>query len=203
MKHWGSALFPLSILLALTLLTFWLRYATELDEPRRDGKHRHDPDYIVSDAVLRKIDANGQLKYTLRAAEARHFPDDDTTDLLKPHLTQQPTQQPDQSKKKAPVTVSADKGHLSNDNKRVDLTDNVFIHRPATDRDEELTASMPDLTVFPDDERAVTKSPVVLTKGRSWVKGVGMQVDNKAQTYLLESQVTGLLDRKPARKTKP
>ena len=62
---------------------------------------------------------------------------------------------------------------------------------------------MPDLTVFPDDERAFTKSPVVLTKGSSWVKGVGMQVDNKAQTYLLESQVTGLMDRKPARKTKP
>lgn len=199
MKHWGSALFPLSILLALTLLTFWLRYATELDEPRRDGKHRHDPDYIVSDAVLRKLDPNGQLKYTLRADDVRHFPDDDTTDLRKPRLTQQS----DQPEKKAPVTVSADKGHLSDDNKRVDLTGNVLIHRPAAGRDEELTASMPDLTVFPDDERAFTKSPVVLTKGSSWVKGVGMQVDNKAQTYLLESQVTGLLDRKPARKTKP
>jgi len=198
MKHWGSALFPLSILLALTLLTFWLRYATELDEPRRDGKHRHDPDYIVSDAVLRKLDANGQLKYTLRAVDVRHFPDDDTTDLLKPRLTQQSSQP-----EKAPVTVSADKGHLSNDNTRVDLTGNVFIRRPAAGRDEELTASMPELTVFPDDERAFTKSHVVLTKGSSWVKGVGMQVDNKAQTYLLESQVTGLLDRKPARKTKP
>lgn len=199
MKHWGSALFPLSILLALTLLTFWLRYATELDEPGRDGKHRHDPDYIVSDAVLRKLDANGQLKYTLRADDVRHFPDDDTTDLRKPRLTQQSSQ----PEKKAPVTVSADKGRLSDDNKRVDLTGNVFIRRPAAGRDEELTASMPDLTVFPDDERAFTKSPVVLTKGSSWVKGVGMQVDNKAQTYLLESQVTGLLGRKPARKTKP
>ncbi len=196
MKHWGSALFPLSILLALTLLTFWLRYATELDEPRRDGKHRHDPDYIVSDVVMRKLDPNGQLQYTLRSIDVRHYPDDDTTDLLKPRLTQQ-------SEKKAPVTMSADKGRLSDDNKRVDLTGNVFIHRPAARRDEELTASMPDLTVFPDDERAITKSPVVLTKGASWVKGVGMQVDNKAQTYLLESQVTGLMDRKPARKTKP
>ena len=81
MKHWGSALFPLSILAALTILTFWLRYATEMTEPRRDGKTRHDPDYIVSDVVLRKLDANGQLKYTLRAADVRHYPDDDSTDL--------------------------------------------------------------------------------------------------------------------------
>ena len=196
MKHWGSALFPLSILLALALLTFWLRYATELPEERHDGKNRHDPDYIVSDVVMRKLDPNGLLQYTLRSIDVRHYPDDDTTDLLKPRLTHQ-------SEKKAPVTMSADKGHLSDDNKRVDLTGNVFIHRPAAGRDEELTASMPDLTVFPDDERAFTKSPVVLTKGASWVKGVGMQVDNKAQTYLLESQVTGMMDRKPARKTKP
>ena len=30
MKQWGSAIFPLSILFVLALLTFWLRYASEL-----------------------------------------------------------------------------------------------------------------------------------------------------------------------------
>ena len=55
MKHWGSALFPLSLLLVLAGLTFWLRYVTTFDEPRRDGKHRHDPDYIVTDAVVRLL----------------------------------------------------------------------------------------------------------------------------------------------------
>ncbi|MDR2113561.1 MAG: LPS export ABC transporter periplasmic protein LptC, partial [Candidatus Accumulibacter sp.] len=82
MKHWGSALFPLSLLLVLTLLTFWLRYATELAEPGRDGRYRHDPDYMLADIVLRKLDQDGRLKYTLRAADVRHYPDDDTTDLL-------------------------------------------------------------------------------------------------------------------------
>ena len=77
------------------------------------------------------------------------------------------------------------------------------IHRPAAGRDEELTATMPDLTVFPDDERAFTKSPVLLTKGNSWLKGTGMQVNNKTQTYVLESQVTGLLESKHARKNTP
>ena len=28
-----------------------------LPSPQRDGKHRHDPDYIVYDGTLRKIDA--------------------------------------------------------------------------------------------------------------------------------------------------
>ena len=56
-QNLSSALFPLLLLLALIGLTYWLRLATELPSPQRDGKHRHDPDYIVYDGTLRKIDA--------------------------------------------------------------------------------------------------------------------------------------------------
>ncbi|MBK7424317.1 MAG: LPS export ABC transporter periplasmic protein LptC [Propionivibrio sp.] len=86
MKRWGSALFPLSLLLILTGLTFWLRYATELPQTKHDGKLRHDPDYIITDAILRKIDQTGRLKYTLSATDIRHYPDDESTDMLKPNL---------------------------------------------------------------------------------------------------------------------
>ncbi len=196
MKHWGSALYPLSILLTLTVLTFWLRYATELPELSRDGKHRHDPDYIVTDIVLRKLDENGRLKYTLKATDVRHYPDDDTTDLLNPNVVYQYVRKP-------PLTISSERGHVSEDGDRIDLTGNVHLYRPPSGRDEELTARMPDLTVFPDDERAFTKSPVVITRGNSWLKGVGLKVDNRAQTYILESQATGLLESKHARNKKP
>ena len=193
MKHWGSALFPLSILLALAGLTLWLRYASEMETPGRDGKHRHDPDYIISDIVLRKLDLDGQLKYTLRAAEVRHYPDNDTTDLTKPHVVYQYV-------KKPPLTLSADLGHTDKADKRVDLKDNVRIHRPASGKSAELVASMDELTIFPDDETAFTKSPVLITQGNSWLKGVGMQVNNRTQTYILESQAVGLLESKHSRK---
>jgi lipopolysaccharide export system protein LptC len=195
MKHWGSALFPLSLLMVLTLLTFWLRYATELSEPNRDGKYRHDPDYILSDIVLRKLDQNGQLRYTLRAADVRHYPDDGTIDLLSPHLLQQNRQED-----KPPVTISADRGHVSNDNERIDLYDNVRIYRRPFGKYEELTATMNELTAFPDDEKAFTKAPVLIRQGQSWVKGVGMRVDNRAQTYIIESQAVGFMERKNTRK---
>ena len=195
MKHWGSALFPLSLLLVLTLLTFWLRYATEMAEPNRDGKSRHDPDYILSDIVLRKLDQNGQLKYTLRAADVRHYPDDDTTDLTRPNLVNQ-----NRKDGKPPVTISADRGRLSNDNDQVDLTGNVRIYRPPSGKDQELTATTDTLTAFPDDETAFTKSPVLITQGKSWVKGVGMQVNNRAQTYVIESQAVGFMESKHTRK---
>ena len=195
MKHWGSALFPLSLLLVLTLLTFWLRYATELPELRHDGKNRHDPDYIISDSTLRKLDQTGQLTYTLKAADIRHYPDDDSTDLLKANLVYL-------YPKKPTVTMSAERGHLNKGGEQVDLYGDVRINRAASGTYEAMDAYMAELTVFPDDEKAFTKSPVLITQGKSWVKGVGMQVDNRAQTYVLESQASALLESKQAKKKK-
>lgn len=196
MKRWGSALFPLSLLLVLTGLTFWLRYATELPQTKHDGKLRHDPDYIISDAILRKIDLTGRLKYTLSATDIRHYPDDESTDMLKPNLIYFQARKP-------PVTMSAERGHMSKDGEKVDLYDNVRIRRSASAQYEELTAYTPELTVLPDVEKAFTKSPVLITQGKSWMKGVGMQVDNRAQTYLLESQAFAVLESKHAKKQKP
>lgn len=196
MKHWGSALFPLTLLVALTGLTFWLRYATELPEARRDGKSRHDPDYIVTDAVLRKLNPAGNLLYTLTATDIRHYPDDDSTDILKPRLHYQPP-------KKPPLTLQAERGHISKDGERVDMHGNVNIHRAASATTEELTAVTPSLTVLPDDEKAFTRSPVLINQGKSWLKGVGLRIDNRLQTYVIESQATAVLESKHARKKTP
>lgn len=193
MKQWGSALFPLSLLLALAVLTFWLRYATELPEERRDGKNRHDPDFIISDSVLRKLDRTGQLQYTLNSVEIRHYPDDDSTDMIKPHLIYLYPTRPS-------LTIRSERGHSNKEGQQVDLYGEVQITRAASAKDEEMNGYTPELTVFPDDEKAFTKSPVLITKGQSWLKGVGMQIDGRAQTYVLESQAFAVLESKSAKK---
>ena len=193
MKQWGSALFPLSLLLALASLTFWLRYATELPEDRHDGKNRHDPDYIISDSVLRKLDQTGRLQYTLNSIDIRHFPDDDSTDMIKPHLVYLYPTRPT-------VTIRSERGHSNKDGEQVDLYNDVQITRAATDTDPEMIGYTAELTVLPDDEKAFTKSPVLITKGKSWLKGVGMQIDSRAQTYVLESQAFAVLESKSAKK---
>ncbi|MBE2257721.1 MAG: LPS export ABC transporter periplasmic protein LptC [Candidatus Accumulibacter sp.] len=193
MKQWSSALLPITILTILSALTFWLRYATELDETRGDGKHRHDPDYIVNDATVRKVGEQGQLEYTLQAAEIRHYPDDDSVELDQPKLVYlQP--------KKAPLTISAARGRLSAKWERVDLDEQVELRREAIGKQPPLVVETSQLTVLPDEEKAFTKSPVAITEGKSWLKGVGLQVDHKLQTYLLESRVTGEIESHLAKK---
>lgn len=193
MKQWGSALFPLSLLAALAALSFWLRYATELPDERRDGKHRHDPDFVINDSVLRKLDSSGQLQYTLNSVDIHHYPDDDSTDMVKPHLVYLYPTRPS-------VTIRAERGHANKEGEQIDLYENVQITRAATAKDPEMNGYTDQLTVFPDDEKAFTKSPVLITKGQSWLKGVGLQVDSRAQTYVLESQAFAVLESKSAQK---
>lgn len=193
MKKWSSALLPLSILLVLVVLTAWLRYVTEFPEVRNDGKSRHDPDYIISGVLGRKLDASGNLLYTLTTDEIRHYPDDDTIHLLKPTLIYLDPKRP-------PVIIRSGHGQANSQAQRVDLWDQVEIHRAATAKEGELVATMSELTVLTEEEKAFTKSRVLITQTNSWVQGVGMQVDNKLRTYLLESAVTGQIESHFSRK---
>lgn len=193
MKHWGSALFPLGILLVLTALSFWLRHAVELPEARRDGKNRHDPDYTVHDAQLRKYDENGSLQYTLVSNNIRHYPDDDTTDIAQPTLTWLRPDRP-------VVTMTAERGHVSRQGEQVDLLGDVKIRRAAEGTQEELVATTPTLTILTRKEQAFTPAAVLVTQGASWLRGTGMQLDNKNRTLVLESQATGQFRSPQARK---
>lgn len=193
MKHWGSALFPLGVLLVLSALSFWLRYAVDLPEARHDGKHRHDPDYIINEAQLRKYDEKGLLQYTLIANDIRHYPDDDTTDITRPRLT---FLRPD----KPVVSMNAERGHVSQQGERVDLSGEVKVKRAADTRQAELVATMPTLAILTGTELAFTSDPILVTQGTSWLRGVGMQLDNKNQTLVLESQALGQFQSPHAKK---
>jgi len=192
-SNWGSALFPLAILAVLFALTFWLRHAVELPEERKDGKNRHDPDYIINQTKLLKLDKTGRLHYTMSADEIRHYPDDDTTDLSKPVIVFLHPSKPS-------VTMSSERAHVSANGEQVDLYENVRVLRAAAPAREAMLATTNSLTIRPDDDTAATKSPVRITQGKSWLTGVGMQVDNKTQTYVLESQALGQFESRSAKK---
>lgn len=185
MKHWPSQLFPLILLTLLAGLSFWLQKAVEHDEPRRDGKLRHDPDAIAENFVVRRFDETGQLKYRLTAPYLEHFPDDDTSALKSPTLVAYRHDAP-------PFTLSAKHAKVSSKGETVYLWDDVSGIRAATADRPEMVARMPDLTIQPDAGFAFTHSPVEITQGQSWVKGVGATLDHNTSILVLQSQVTGL-----------
>jgi lipopolysaccharide export system protein LptC len=185
MKLGASKLFTIALLASLAGLSFWLERIVAPVETKPDAKLRHDPDSIAENLLVRQFDEEGRVKYRLTAPYLEHFPDDDASELKKPTITQY---RPDA----APVTVSGDNARVTSKGEVVFLWDDVKVVRAATVDRPEAVARMPDLTVHPDDGIAFTQSPVEITEDKSWVKGVGMRVDNNTSTFELQSQVTGL-----------
>ncbi len=180
-----STLFPLGLLLALAGLTFWLMRVVEAPEKPQDRYLKHDPDYIIDSLQLRKLDREGRLRQSLTATRLTHYPDDDSTEVEKPVVVFTAPDKPN-------VTIQARSAEISANGEAIYLKDEVQVKRdPRTPEEAPLYGNMPDLTVLTEDETAITKSPVLITQGQSHLRGVGMKVDHKNQTYTIESRAQG------------
>jgi len=191
MKHWPSRLFPIILLALLAGLTFWLQKTVNQGEANNNGKFRHDPDAIAENFVVRRFDETGQVKYRLVAPYLVHYPDDDSSELKSPKLI---SYRPDAS----PVEVVAKNAKVTSKGETIFLWDDVILTRAASADHPAMVARMPDLTAQPDAGFAFTNSPVEITQGQSWIKGVGAHLDNNTSTLVLKSQVTGLYIRPKA-----
>lgn len=185
MRFGSSQLFVIVLLSLLAGLSFWLERAVAPVEVVSNGKLRHDPDALAENFLVRQFDERGRVKYRLSAPYMMHFPDDDSSELKSPTLTHYRSDAP-------PLTLSGKNARVTSKGQSVFLWDDVRAVRAATPTRPETVATMPDLTVQPEAGVAFTKSPVLITEDKSWVKGVGMHLDNNTSTFELQSQVTGL-----------
>jgi lipopolysaccharide export system protein LptC len=189
-----AIIFPLLLLLMLAGLTFWINKTVQPQTPKIDGSSRHDPDYIMSNFVTTQTDINGKLRYKLAAAEMRHFPDNDSTDLIRPRFTQFAIDKPY-------TQLEGLRGHVSANGEQVELFDNVKVKRPAYADKGEMTVDTDYLQIFPDQELVRTESPVIIRQApKTIIYATGMIYDKKQQTVTLLHKVRAHYE-KPLAKT--
>jgi lipopolysaccharide export system protein LptC len=179
-----SAAFPLAVLALLAGLTFWLDRIVQPPAAARDGSTRHDPDFVIDHFVAVRTAPDGTPRHELRATRMLHYPDDDTTHLVAPHLRSFEDE-------KLTFTVVSDSALLSSEGKTVDFTGNVKAVRPATTARSELVLLTDHLHVIPDDDIARTDSPVTITDANTQLTAVGLELNKKSQTMFLKSKVRG------------
>ncbi len=186
MKDRAASLFPLAMLVLLAALTFWLNQVIQGNNPR--GPLRHDPDYWVERFEVRRFDIDGKLQHTVVADKLLHYPDDDTTVITTPHITYH---------RQPPTEIFARMAYIGRDGKEVDLVDDVRVVRQGSVTDDAPPTMLQTRTlkVFPDDEKGRTNAPVVITQGKSILKGTGLEIDNRSGITVLHGRVTGTLHR--------
>ena len=188
-----GAVLPLTILLLLALLTFWLDRTVELSSSRPASPITHEPDYVVDKFVIQRLSETGDPHYVLSSARMVHYPDDDSSHLEFPKLVQAQPGKPE-------THVSAKRGLVSSDGKEVRLYENVELFRAAEKTSqgagEEMRVRTEYLRVLPDSDRADTHERVRIEQGKTVLSGTGMLFDNRYRRIDLQSAVSVVFERK-------
>ena len=179
----STIIFPLIVLGVLALITFWIDSTVQSDTKKIDGSHRHDVDYFVENFVTTKTDINGNLRNMLAAVEMRHYPDNDTTELIRPRFTQY-------GENKPYTQIEAQKGFVSSNGEEVEFKGNVIIVRQAFEGRGEMRLKTDYLKVLPKTEFAITESDVVITQDpKTVIHGTGMIYDKNEKNFVLQKRV--------------
>lgn len=184
-----ARLFPLLLMLALALLTFWLERTVREEEGVHPSLRRHDADYIVENLSLTRFNAQGATESTLAAAKMIHYPDDDSTELVAPRVVQT---KPDEPR----MTVTADRGALSYDGEEVFLYDNVLLVREAASDRSETRMRTSFLHVVRAKSLVRTDRDVLITEDKRVLSGRGMEYHNESRQLYLREQVRGRFEPK-------
>ena len=188
MRGAANRAFPLALMLALALLTFWLD-RTVREEVVHPSLRRHDPDFIVTNFTITNYNREGQVDSTLAAAKMTHFPDDDSTELESPRMVQTRPGKPG-------MTLTAERGALSQDGADVFLRDNVLMVRAPHEANPEQSMKTSFLHVVRARSLARTDREVLIYQEDKELTGRGMEYDNDTGQLLLRERVRGRFDPK-------
>lgn len=183
-------LYPLIALSLLAAATVWLERATRSDEERVAGGVRHEPDLMVQTFTLRRYDKSGAEQYELVGERMKHYPDDDSSVITQPRLVF--------AAEGRPLAVRGDQGTVYQQGDRVFLEGDVQADRAADARHAAMSFRSATLTLWPNDERAETRTPLVLTQGATVIHARALEAQNLIGELKLAGGVTALLQRNKA-----
>jgi len=181
MRFSTTRIFPLALMLALALLTFYLERAVrEEDAPTQ--LRRHDPDYFVVNFTTTTYNQEGAAETVMSAARMVHYPDDDTTELFEPRLVQAKPHQPR-------FSVRADRGQLSRDGDEIFLFGDVLLVRDASAERPEARMTTEFLHILRDRSLVRTDREVKIVEGGRSLSGRGMEYNNETRNLVLSHDV--------------
>jgi len=180
-KFSTTRLFPLGLMLALALLTFYLERAVREDETPTAAR-RHDPDYYVVNFTTTTYNPDGAAETRMSAERMVHYPDDDTTELVEPRVLQSKPNEPRYS-------VRAERGQLSRDGDEVFLYGGVLLVREASEHGPEARMTTEFLHILRDRSLVRTDKEVKIVEGSRSLEGRGMEYNNLSRELVLRHNV--------------
>ena len=176
-------MFPLLLMLSLALLTFWLE-RTARTEQRHPALRRHDPDYVVHNFTMIGYGPAGTAESVLSARKIVHYPDDDSTELQAPRSVQTKPGEPT-------MTLTADRGAMSQDGEDTFLYDNVLLVRSAIPQQPEMRMQTSFLHIVRTRSLVRTDREIAIREEGRYLTGRGMEYNNGTRVLSIREKVRG------------
>jgi lipopolysaccharide export system protein LptC len=172
------------VMLLLAALTLWLRQTAETTIGDNRSANDKDPEAIVQNLSIVRLDAAGQAQYSMSAQRMLHFAADDSTVLETPRFERRDDDG-------VTTVITANSGKLTGGSKEAFFYGNVRMDRGASAKQAPLQARTEFLHMVPDKDLVSTDRHVTLTNGTSSISGVGMEINKAKGQISLQSQVKG------------
>ena len=154
--------------------SFWLVQVMQGEDTGQGINAGNEPDYIVDNFSWVRMSETGKPRYVISGERLTHRPVDNTALVDKPVVQSLTVEHP-------PMTMTAERALVSQNQNQIDLTGNVDIKRPAGAKSEPLRIRTEALTVLPDEDIVKTDKAIEMQLGASSVTGIGMLANNATQ----------------------
>ncbi|MEO5703093.1 MAG: LPS export ABC transporter periplasmic protein LptC [Gammaproteobacteria bacterium] len=172
----------LLILLLLAGLTQWLLNLNDARSP--PVRNTHDPDYTMENFTITSMGSTGKPQQRLQSTYMAHYPDDDSSEFTKPHITVF-------REEDAPWEIYGERGWVSGGREHILLRGDALIENPQAPAERRLRMVTQDLHVFADEEYVETDRPVTITSQTSVTHSTGLRAQLKEGRVQLLSKVRG------------
>jgi len=154
--------------------SFWLMQIMGRDDNGPNVNAADAPDYIVENFSFVRMAETGKPRYVISGERLTHRPSDNSSVIDKPVMQGLNTEHP-------PMTTTAERALVTQNQSQVDLVGNVDIRRPGSGKAQPMQVRTEALTFLPDEDIARTDKPVAIKLGSATMTGVGMVANNATQ----------------------
>jgi lipopolysaccharide export system protein LptC len=189
-----SLYLPILAMGLLALGSWWLAQNTpQAAAPEPERAKRHEPDYFLTNFVIKSFDTKGQLISEVSGQKARHFPDTDVLEIDAARMRS--------SKDQRITTGQGDRAYSNGDGSEVQLVGNALLVREASKTAQDQKQPRVEyrgefLHIFAHTEQLKSHKPVIVTRGADQFSGDRMAYDNIDGIVQLDGRVRVRLESK-------
>ncbi len=178
----AAKLFPIGLMLAMALLSFWLNVLTQWRSPEQRQLDPSQPEYTIEQLKITRFDEQGLPMQRLNASKMWKLPQTELVHMQQPDLKQFRQGQLD-------YTLRADQGQYARSTGQGQFDGHVDMLRQPYGEQAAVHLQTPSLLVNSQSGILSNRAPVTIDNGQSRISAVGFYYNHPAGQLKLLSQV--------------